>query len=483
MEQIALKRPMLFVSLSFVISIIVFCYFGFSLFLISVVLDFILAFILSRNILKTVITGVILLALVAGISDVQNNIDTAVSQSGKYHTYDMVVCSETTKSKSSFVNVKIYNDKYIKDGTKFNLYFKNESVECGERITADVLFFEIKDNKYYKASLSKEAYGSLWLKDIKKRNGYNNFYYKIGRYRQGIKWHIRSYLSPKTSATLIAVMLGDKSYLAGNFSNNVRRSGVSHIMAVSGLHLSVIMLALFFVFDKLVRNKYLRFIAVCLSVFALTALCGFTPSIIRAGVMMIVFSVPPLFSRDCDKISGLCVTFCIILISAPMLLFNLSFQMSMAAVVAVLIVSPTYIEAIKGIIPEKLSFINIIIDIVVISVLAQLFTMPFSIYNFKSVSFISPLTNILISFAVTLVLQIAFFSLVLKFIPILSGYLMFLCEIGLRYINFIINRLGNLKYAAISVPKSCFLLPIIPIVVLIILIKPIKRRSLNDGKQ
>lgn len=475
-----MKRPMLITAPLFIISIIVYALFGIKLFIASVLFCIAIAGILDKSLLNLLIYILLFSGLVLSIFNVKYKTDTAYTYSGEEYKLDFTVCSDTASKNSDYVTVKVYNDKVFKDGTKFNLYFRNDVLDCGEKITADVNMFKVDNEPLFNLSRSKGVYGNLWLNKVIKRNGYNLFYKTTGDLRKFIKNKLNDNLSVRSANTLTAIMLGDKSELSDEFSQNVKNAGVSHIMAVSGLHLSVIMAMLFFVIDRTVKNKYLRFVAVFFAVFFLCALCGFTPSIIRAGVMFIMFAVPPLINKDADAVSVLCFAVTMILAVSPMLLFNVSFQMSVSAIVAVMVVSPCYLRPIKEKLPDSLILAGVT-DIIVVSVLAQIFTMPFAVYYFGQISLISPVTNVLISLPTTLVLQLGFFGIIFSFLTFVSGYLFFLCEYGIRYINAVIEYGGGLKYSAVSVEKEFCIIPVLLIVLLSAVAYFIQKRSVENG--
>jgi competence protein ComEC len=150
----------------------------------------------------------------------------------------------------------------------------------------------------------------------------------------------------EAQAVLKALIIGDRSQITPQTRQRFNRSGVGHLLAISGLHIGIVATVAFFCLNALmVRVKPLlwrawsRKTAAFLSllpVFAYGLIAGFSPSTQRAVIMVAVFLMTFLFQRDQDSLNTLALAALVILVTNPPSLFAISFQLSFAAVFAII---------------------------------------------------------------------------------------------------------------------------------------------------
>ncbi len=219
------------------------------------------------------------------------------------------------------------------------------------------------------------------------------------------------------------------------------------------MHLSIIMGGIYKLIDKLFYNKFLRFFVSLTSVTAIIAVCGFTTSVIRAGSMYIIASFAPLFNRESDTLNNLATAVTLIIISSPFVVFSVGFQLSVLCTFGVIYIAPFFIDILKKRLPSNF-LITAIAEITVTTLSATFMAMPVLIYNFGFLSLISPVTNILISYAVTGALLFIVLALLLYWIPFINLFSeAFFISSGLlaKYINNVIIKLSKFPFAAISI--------------------------------
>ncbi len=474
------KRPCLISSVLLCASVCAYLFRGFSAFLLIITVSFVLLLFVFNKLSYILLILFVFSVAVYNISIADNKLNVSFKCSDSDRKLDLTVLSDTLKSdNASYVTVKSNGNGDIINGTKFTLYFRSADLKCGDRITADVKFFKFENDNMY--SVSKGVFGSMWLKKYQKDETPDMFYKTLGGIRRYIKDFLYSNCSEPSADTLTAILLGDKSGLTREFDLFVKRSGVSHIMAVSGLHLSVILGFIFFFLFSLYFNRFVRFFAGLISVFAISAVCGFTPSVLRAGLMFVMFAFAMLLKRDADILNTISGTVLIIIQFSPLLLFNISFQMSALAIIAVMFVSPFYCDMIFKKTGLKSKILKAVISAVIVSVMAGIFTMPVAVYNFGYISLVSLVTNILITLAVTAVIVISMISLVLSPFKTVSAFTVRFADWGTEYINAVINYFGSLKYAAVTVPLQTLFIPLVIMVLLVLNIYLYKRRKRKNG--
>ena len=100
----------------------------------------------------------------------------------------------------------------------------------------------------------------------------------------------------ETGGLLGAILLGDRTYLSGQTSLDFSRIGISHVLALSGMHLAILILGIEKLLSLIGISKKARYIITIILTLAYVALTGFSVSVVRAGIMLIIRSLLHLIS-------------------------------------------------------------------------------------------------------------------------------------------------------------------------------------------
>lgn len=149
---------------------------------------------------------------------------------------------------------------------------------------------------------------------------------------------IDSGVSSDVSAFLTAVIVGDDSYLMPDTDEAFRTSGLAHLLALSGLHVGIIIMFITVCLSWMRPTRYgyrLFYILLILAAFAYAAFVGMTPSVVRAATMTAVLCLSALVQRRLSVYNGLCVAVFLWLVINPLWLFTPGFQMSVCAVIGI----------------------------------------------------------------------------------------------------------------------------------------------------
>ena len=308
---------------------------------------------------------------------------------------------------------------------------------------------------------------------------------KIRNVRSYIKNTLFSAMSRDEAATLTAVTIGDRSYFTDEFYANVKKAGVSHVMVVSGMHLSVIVGLTAVAVKKYFYNKYLRALTMLATVLFMAAVCGFTKSILRAGFCSLFLAVSILSERDNTTENSLGGAAALLFMISPFTVFSVSFQLSFLSTLGIVSVAMPCLKFIKDNRLLKTDIAFTLFSAVLVTLAATLFTLPISIYTFGYVSNVSVFTNLLIDAAAGIALQISAVALALNLIfPYISRPLFIAAEFTAAYINRIINLFGSLPFAVSDIGTPEFyasLLIIISVVAALFAFKRhLDRLKLNE---
>ena len=228
------------------------------------------------------------------------------------------------------------------------------------------------------------------------------------RLRFGIKERLTEIFPGDTYAFSRALLLGDSSQLSYDEDTDFKISGIRHIIAVSGLHISILFAAICLV----AQNKKYLTAAVAVPVLLLfAAVAGFTPSIIRACVMQLVFVAALLFNKEYDPPTALATAVLVILGANPMAVTSASFQLSVGCMAGIFCFSggisgwflqPKRLGSGKGrgVAPRLKRWFA---GSVSVSLSAMVFTVPLCACYFGMVSLVSVVTNLVTLWLVTFI--------------------------------------------------------------------------------
>lgn len=260
-----------------------------------------------------------------------------------------------------------------------------------------------------------------------------------------VKQNLSKGLSNENVEIAYAAMFGDKSLMPEEQYSNYQLSGAAHILAVSGLHVSIIV-GVLYAFCKLIHIKgWKRFFLLSAFLLFYMYLCNYSVSVVRASIMSIILMLAPLVGRRYDTLSALSFAGIIIYIANPFCIFDISFLMSFSCVLGITFMFRPILRALTAIHTPK--WLGESMAVSVSTVVSLLLIMA---YFFKRVNLIAILTNILIlpifTVAFEVVFAIAFLSIIFPFL----GYLLLPLNYLFNIINSITFVIANLKFANIS---------------------------------
>ena len=226
-----------------------------------------------------------------------------------------------------------------------------------------------------------------------------------------------------------AIFLGDKSGLPRSFLRDFRRIGLSHMLAVSGLHLSVLLGGIYRILKRLYVSLKARTVIIILICLFYMGLTGAPPSIVRSGIMFIILSLAELSFRFNDPVTSLFTAGALMILFNPSAIFDTGFLLSFTATFGILAVSPKIQKYREKSIEKRGAFIRSLYDHIlspaVITFSAVAFTLPVSVAFFGSIYILSPLTNFLFSPVISISLLISPMLVLASYIPFVGPFLAF----------------------------------------------------------
>lgn len=252
-----------------------------------------------------------------------------------------------------------------------------------------------------------------------------------------------------------ALLTGDRSGLDYSVRNELSITGISHVVAVSGMHVSLIVGIIFFLCRQ--RKRLAALVSIPVMLF-FAAMLGFSPSVTRAVIMNTVMLLAPLFKRENDLPTALSFALLLILSVNPWAIANLSLQMSFSAMVGIFLLAPKickwtedrYGDRIDGKKHPKLKKIFHGASVIIASTFsANVLTLPLTAISYESVSVISPLTNLLTMTLLGAVFSLSVAATVLSvFLPLGIGMAWVLAW-PIRLILWLVHAFSKIPYAAV----------------------------------
>lgn len=271
---------------------------------------------------------------------------------------------------------------------------------------------------------------------------------KIFEFKNKLQGIINQNLPEPQASMLSAMVLGNRRGVPADVVEKFNLTGTSHLMAISGLHITIFSALVMKICMSLYLSRKKSFWVITTVLILYIIMIGFPASAVRAGIMgwMVVLA---MYLGRLNKSTNalLLVAAGMLLVNPKLLLDDIGFQLSFSAVLGIIHFSP-FIENWLSKIPNFLAMR----DVLIMTFAAQIATSPLIIFYFERLSLISPVVNLLVvpslPYLMMAGLGAIFFSLIL---PIFSQYLFFPVYFLLSYIIKIIELFSLIPYAAINI--------------------------------
>lgn len=222
----------------------------------------------------------------------------------------------------------------------------------------------------------------------------------------------KSGVSSHTLTLTQALVVGKKDELSQETHQAYRQVGASHLLALSGMHLGIIYSLLYFFLVRWVRHSRWRWYFLPLILFSLwgyTLVAGMPVSLVRAALMLSVITITTLMQYRTDPLHPLALSAIIILLVEPAQVFSISFQLSYAAVLFLLLLW----APVNELFPQQ----NWVIKLFVVSCIATLGTMPLTLYYFHQLPLLGPLLSLILIPLTTLIIWMTLATILLPVAP------------------------------------------------------------------
>jgi len=279
----------------------------------------------------------------------------------------------------------------------------------------------------------------------------------FGRLRISISNLIKRYPFGGHGDLLQAMTIGDKSGLSFRTTDEFTTSGIAHILAVSGLHMGILILALNFILTFLPISRKTRFLIIFFLMLVYAGLCSFRPPIVRTFIMAVMVMGGMLFEKPKNIENTIFVALLIILAANPQSLYGPSLQLSFAAVWAITSFYSPVTKALQERFAANVHLnpgIKYILSIVIVSTLAFTATSPIIAYHFGSLPILSIFVNVIAVPLAFLIITTGMLSILLIALGTITAPLAALFSsitgIFLHMLSTLAGFVSELQYATIE---------------------------------
>ncbi len=345
---------------------------------------------------------------------------------------DVVTFKVVEVNSNSFDSEVVHSKLGLAEGKLVRVYLRNQTEELivGDYFEAEIKYDYQESNQFRASEISLSATGEFKS-------------YKNG---DGVFYNIRKYASETIDilfddfeyASKIAkgVILGDRSELTSYVFNVYKISGISHVLAISGLHISILTASLYQVLLFLKLGRKISSLISVISAIFYTAMVGFIPGAVRSAFMISVAMILGMFLKNNDNFTNLFIALMILMVQNPYCICSVGMQLSFLCTLGIILFTPLLYKAStlfvhklrrsKGIKHLMYKCSSSMLSSLVTSFAATLFSFPVICVCFDTVSVITPIMNIiavpLFTYGIKLSIVALFVSLISDRIAMIFAY-------------------------------------------------------------
>ena len=467
-----MKRPFLMIAISLVIGVLMGEYLKDKsiLFIFAIFLVLIYEILTKKTNYKKILMCAIIIFLASMYTNYLNNkYETMYKQYNETEISVTGVIVSEVKETDYYYNVQLQVKQKSKiNNTKLNVYIKKKLIKnktdlkYGNKIkvTGEYKEPEVARNykgfDYKKNLRTKKIYGSITIQNSFEVISCNNGNI-IMRWLKGfsikLKENLSKLLNEKELGIVKGVVLGDTSDLDEDIKENFTNSSLSHMLAVSGAHVSYVIMTVSLIFQSKNFGKKTTKIITMLVLIIFMIITNMSPSVTRAVICMIINIFAGLIYKRPDTINALAISIIFTLILNPFSLFNIGLQLSYAGTIGIICFSKL-IEA-----KPKNKIKKYIYDSIIVSTSANLVSFPLMAYYFNTISLNFIISNLVVSPVLGLIIILGIITLLASTISInLAKIVASLLKISVNLIIKMTEIISNLPIKNILVVTPSIIL-------------------------
>lgn len=340
------------------------------------------------------------------------------------------------KSKKYLLNIKKSKEMNIKFGDYIKINAKIEQPSKARNYMGFDYQRYLKSKKIIATIIDVE---NVEILDVNKANIAESIFNSV---RNNIKKIMYKLLPKDAKELVVGMMIGDKEELDANITENFKNSNLTHMLAVSGAHISYVILGLNLILKK-ISNRFRKIFIIFFLIF-FVGVTNFTPSVQRASIMAILLLVSTVLYKSQDTYTSIAFSGLVILIINPYSFFDIGFQLSFGGTIGIVLMYNNLMKRFK----QKRKLKGYIVSSICVSVCANLIIIPIMAFNFNTVSLTFWISNLFAGPFLGVIIILGFCMYLISFVifPIAK-----IISIPLKYLIYIL--LVIVKYCS-KIPFS-----------------------------
>ena len=253
----------------------------------------------------------------------------------------------------------------------------------------DYKFYLVKQGIHQQVYLNKHQFKSIGFKEF-------SLIGLSAKFRNEVQEALKKYdFKTNELAVINALLLGQRQEISKDLISDYSKAGAIHILAVSGLHVGIILWILTWLLkplERIKKGKIIKTICIVLLLWIFAFIAGLSASVVRAVTMFTFLAIGFSFQRKNVILFSLITSMFFLLIFKPMFLFDVGFQLSYLAVLGIILIQPKLTKLYK----PRFKFDKKIWEILTVSSAAQIGVLPLSLYYFHQFPGLFMLSNLVI---------------------------------------------------------------------------------------
>lgn len=370
--------------------------------------------------------------------------------------YNYIVKTESVALNNAPQNIKLK----VKSTVKIN-------AEYYQKISAKLKFYSVGCDAFSSfGNWGNNVFLSAQAENVRVRSDDVHSPMKtILKLREKIIHRLYSLNPNQNGALSVALVTGYKGLFSERTSVMFKYAGTSHIVAVSGFHLTIVMAVILFVLKRLKINNKASAVVLILSVVFFSALAGFSKSVVRAGIMAVVMLLGEVFGRKSDALNSLGLAVFIICLN-PFAVSDIGACLSVLAVLAIVTLYPVLLKRLNDVLHKNdlsadksvRNVLNCTLHKSVASFLlglsVMIYTLPIMYIYFSYVSLSGLVSNVLVTPLAGVAIPVSAVTFIFGKVPVVSGVLAAATDKVCHIILAIIRYFASLKNAVLVFNQS-----------------------------
>ncbi len=377
---------------------------------------------------------------------------------------------------NSWIDARVISSEIgVSNGSLIRIYIDKlpEGLISGDEFSAKVKYENIESLSQYSNGID-----ILGVGEIVEQYEVDGLFYNI---RKSINDNCKYLYEDFDDAQAIskAVIIGDRTDLDSYIYSLYRNVGLSHVLAISGLHISIIAFGLMKFLTFLSVHKKIACAISAIFVLSYVALVGFSYGAVRSATMSVIMLVSIVFSKKSDSFTTLFIALALLLLSNPYSIFSKGLQLSFLCTLGILLSDPIMLKLkrwrfykIKTAKNFKKILVNLtccVLPTIIVSFSASVFSFPVLCFGFDTVSYISPLVNFITVFFFSLAIEFTFVAfLIAPFSSVIARLIAYPAGFVFDFVTDIAKYFYDCDIGITSVYSPYMIIPFVLSIVMIL---------------